>query len=222
MITKIYLVRHGEAMGNVMEFFQGRTDCDISPKGEKQLEKLAERFADVKYDAIYSSPLLRARKTADAINRTHGLPVHIDERLIEIDGGAWEGMKWTEIAEKFPNEYEIWKNRMKDFSVIGSENMMQVYERMKACVKEIAAENIGRTAVIVSHGCAVRNFLSFAEFSSPYCLGEVGWSDNTAVSLIKYGDDPDCPKIVYKNDSSHLPKELSTLAYSRWNKYEKE
>ena len=84
---------------------------------------------------------------------------------------------------------------------------------------DIADKNRGKTVVIVSHGCALRNYLSFAEFGSPDGLSEVGWSDNTAVSLIEYDDDL-APTIIYKNDSSHLPHELSTLAFSRWSKYD--
>ncbi|MGN0609235.1 MAG: histidine phosphatase family protein [Oscillospiraceae bacterium] len=218
-MTRIYFVRHAEAMGNVREFFQGRIDCDISEKGAKQLEKLAERFKTVDYDVIYSSPLIRTMKTAEAVNSRLKLPIIKDERLIEINGGVWEGRKWTEIAEKYPKEHDTWKNNMKAFEIEDGETMTEVYERMKAAVTDIADKNRGKTVVIVSHGCALRNYLSFAEFGSPDGLSEVGWSDNTAVSLIEYDDDL-TPTIIYKNDSSHLPHELSTLAFSRWSKYD--
>lgn len=61
MVTA-YLVRHAEAQGNIEEFFQGHINTDVSEKGAKQLEMLAERFRDISFDAIYSSPLLRAKK----------------------------------------------------------------------------------------------------------------------------------------------------------------
>ncbi len=218
-MTRIYLVRHGEAMGNVQEFFQGRIDCDLSPKGEKQLERLAERFKSINYDVIYSSPLIRAMKTADAVNSSLKLPIIKDERLIEINGGAWEGMKWTEIAEKYPIQHDIWKNDMKRFSIDGGETMTEVYERMKNAVTNLADINRGKTVVIVSHGCALRNYLSCAEFGTSDRLADVGWSDNTAVSLVEY-DDSLNPAVVFKNDSAHLPHELSTLAFSQWSKYD--
>ena len=82
MITKVYLVRHAEAAGNVAKTFQGHTDCEVTEKGHKQLACLAERFKDVHLDIIYSSPLLRTRQTAAAVNKYHGLDVHINQGLI--------------------------------------------------------------------------------------------------------------------------------------------
>lgn len=218
-MTQIYFVRHAEAMGNVQEFFQGRTDCDLSEKGEKQLEFLAERFKDIPIEKIYSSPLKRAYKTAEAVNKYHGLPITVVEDLIEIDGGVWEGKKWTENEKLYPEAYNDWKNRMWAFHVEGSETMEQVYDRMKSAVAKIAEENRGRTIAVVSHGCALRNYLAYAEFGDIKSLADVGWSDNTAVSLVEYDDELNA-RIIFKNESSHLPEEFSTLAFSRWNKYD--
>ena len=91
-MTTLYLVRHCEAEGNTARVFQGSIDRDISPNGQKQLDRLAERFRDVPLAAVYSSPLLRAYKTAQAVNRYHGLPIVTDDRLKEINGGVWEGL----------------------------------------------------------------------------------------------------------------------------------
>lgn len=218
-MTQIYFIRHAEAQGNVEEFFQGRIDCDISKKGSVQLEYLAKRFENIDYDVIYTSPLKRAVATAEAVNRRLRFPLNKREDIIEINGGVWEGMLWTDIEKEYPAEHNLWKNDMKRFSIKDGENMTQVYERMKAAVDDIVKKNIGKTIVVVSHGCALRNYLSFAEFGSPDRLGDVGWSDNTAVSLIEY-DDESKPKIIFKNDSSHLPPDASTLAFSRWSKYD--
>lgn len=218
-MTKVYFVRHAEAEGNVKEFFQGRIDCDISEKGKIQLEYLAKRFETIDYDTIYSSPLKRAMATANAVNARLKLPIIKREDIIEIHGGVWEGMLWTDIEKKYPAEHNLWKNDMKNFYVEGSERMSEVYERMIKAVDSIVRENEGKTVVVVSHGCALRNYLSYAEFGSADRLGDVGWSDNTAVSLIEY-DEALRPKIIFKNDSSHLPPEASTLAFSRWSKYD--
>ena len=78
MVTNLYIVRHCEAEGNVNETFQGHSDGDITPKGALQLEKLAERFKDIPVDVVYSSPLQRAFKTAQAVARFHDVPVIAD------------------------------------------------------------------------------------------------------------------------------------------------
>ncbi|MCM1022698.1 MAG: bifunctional histidine phosphatase family protein/GNAT family N-acetyltransferase [Prevotella sp.] len=215
-MTKIYLVRHAEAMGNVEEFFQGRTDCEVSPRGEKQLECVAEFFKDIPIESIYSSPLKRTVATAEAVNKYRNLPIITDEGLIEINGGVWEGKPWAELPQRYPAEYDLWKNRMEDFYIEGGEKMTEVFARMKKTVDKIAVQNDGRTIAVVSHGCALRNFLCYAMGRPISSLKDVGWSDNTAVSLVEY----DCgvPRIIFKNSNGHLPAELSTLSRSKWSR----
>lgn len=217
-MTKIYLVRHAEAMGNVEEFFQGQTDCELSEKGKKQLELLAERFRDIPIEAIYSSPLKRTIDTAEAVNKYHNLPMIRDEGLIEINGGVWEGKPWADLPKLYPVEHDLWQNKMQDFYVADGERMTEVFERMKNAVNRIAAENDGRTIAVVSHGCALRNFLCYAMGKPISALKDVGWSDNTAVSLVEYENG--VPKIIFKNSNDHLTGELSTLSKSKWSSLE--
>lgn len=217
-MTKIYLVRHAEAMGNVEEFFQGQTDCELSEKGKKQLELLAERFRDIPIEAIYSSPLKRTIDTAEAVNKYHNLPIIRDEGLIEINGGVWEGKPWAELPKLYPVEHDLWQNKMQDFYVADGERMTEVFERVKNAVDKIAAENDGRTIAVVSHGCALRNFLCYAMGKPISALKDVGWSDNTAVSLVEYENG--VPKIIFKNSNDHLTGELSTLSKSKWSSLE--
>lgn len=216
-MVKMYLVRHAEAQGNILEFFQGHTDCDVTEKGLKQLDMLSLRFRNVDFDAVYSSPLTRAVKTAEAVNRFKGLPIVTDERLIEINGGVWEGKKWTDIERDYPDDHSVWRHTPWKFDPPQGESMEHIYARMVGAVTDIAEKNQGKTVVVVSHGCALKNYLAHVEYGDITRLDDVGWSDNTAVSLVEF-DDNMIPKIIYKNDSSHLPQELSTLAFSRWVK----
>lgn len=217
-MTKIYLVRHAEAMGNVEEFFQGQTDCEVSEKGRKQLELLAERFRDIPIEAIYSSPLKRTIDTAEAVNKYHNLPIIRDKGLIEINGGVWEGKPWADLPKLYPVEHDLWQNKMQDFYIADGERMTEVFERVKNAVDKIAAENDGRTIAVVSHGCALRNFLCYAMGKPISALKDVGWSDNTAVSLVEYENG--VPKIIFKNSNDHLTGELSTLSKSKWSSLE--
>ncbi len=214
-MVKIYLVRHAEAMGNVLEFFQGRTDAEISDKGRKQLDMLAERFKDISIDALYSSPLKRTLSTADAVNRYHGLDILKRPDLIEINGGKWEGTPWSEIPVKFPTEYNVWTNEINKFHAPDGESTQQVYDRMKIVMDRLAEENQGKTIAVVSHGMAIKAYLNYADGRRWDNYSDPGWSDNTAVSLIEY-DDMLVPRIIFKNDSSHLTDDLSTLAFSAW------
>ncbi|MCI7767472.1 MAG: histidine phosphatase family protein [Oscillospiraceae bacterium] len=214
-MVKIYLVRHAEAEGNVKEFFQGRIDTEVSQKGRLQLDRLAERFRDIPIEAIYSSPLRRAFTTAEAVNRYHGLPIITDSELMEINGGDWEGVKWAELPQKFPAELRLWKEEINNFTAPNGESTKQVYDRMKAAMKHIASENQGRTIAVISHGMAIKAYLNCAEGREWENYSDPGWADNTAVSLIEYSDGL-VPRIIFKNDDSHLDNGLSTLAVSKW------
>lgn len=209
MVTKLYLIRHAEAEGNLVPFFQGSIDTELTENGKRQIEFLAERFRYIPLDAIYFSPFRRAQMTAEAVNRYHNLNMIPEYELREINGGSWEGRKTTELYKEFPEEFELWKNRMQEFRAPNGDAMTEVYARMEAIMQKIAQENPGRSVAVFTHGCALRNFLSFVEFGSINGIMDVGWGDNTAVSLIEY--EPDIGwRLVYKNDSSHLPQDAHT------------
>ena len=91
----LYLVRHCESLGNRENIFQGQLDLDISATGEKQLALLTLRFRNIPIDAVYSSPLKRAYKTAEAVDLYHSLPIIKLPELMEVDVGALSGMKLT-------------------------------------------------------------------------------------------------------------------------------
>ncbi|MFA5659060.1 MAG: histidine phosphatase family protein, partial [Oscillospiraceae bacterium] len=130
-MTTVYLIRHAEAFGNINEVFQGRTDLEVTDRGYKQLDQLAERFREVRLDAIYSSPLKRTIATATAVNRFHNLEIIKLDGIIEINGGVFEGRPWPELPVRFPEAFDLWKNHHHEFTVEGGESMKEVYDRMK-------------------------------------------------------------------------------------------
>ena len=104
-MTQIYLIRHAEAEGNLYRRVQGHYDGDITERGRKQIDKLAERFRDIHLDALYSSDLRRAVTTASAITRYHDLPLITTPRLREVAMGCWEDRPWGEVEY---NQRERW------------------------------------------------------------------------------------------------------------------
>lgn len=205
MVAKIYLVRHCQTMGNLNRIFQGMSDTDPSPKGLTQLELLGLRFRNESIDKVYSSDLGRAVKTAEAINKYHRVP-HIKlEGLREISVGNQDGMDWDKFPELYPEQALNWNNQPWLFESDGGETMVQVYKRMGESFEEIAKENIGKTVVVVSHGCALRTLLCYC-FNKPLTeINDVEFGANTAVSLVEITDGE--RKIVFSNDASHLPED---------------
>ena len=207
-MTKIILVRHCESQGNTSGKLQGRTDCDVSGNGAIQLDLLSIRLRNVPIDALYSSPLRRAYKTAEAINRYHGLEIHVVKELSEIDVGVWEGKTWAEVAEERPDEFRIWGERPEEFDPEGGESMRQVYDRIWLAVTKIARENPGKTVCIASHGCVIRNFLCRALGKPIIELNDIDWCDNTGISVVEF-DEEMHSNVIKMNDASHIPADLS-------------
>ncbi len=206
-MTEIYLVRHCEAMGNVKRLFQGSTDLDISETGAEQLEYLKRRFENISLDKVYTSPLIRAYKTALAVIGDKKLtPIKCDG-LREMGGGIVEGKPFTEAFGENPELAEIWDKHPQDFAPEGGEPMRGAYERIWNTVKEIAADNCGKTVACASHGGVIRCLLCRLLYGDISHLAEMGWSDNTAVTLLRFGGE-EKPELVFYNDASHLPPEL--------------
>lgn len=211
-MVKIYLVRHCEAEGNRAKIFQGTTDCDISETGAKQLEFLNERFRDIHIDKAYSSPLIRAYKTALAAVDGKGLEVIPDKDFIEIHGGIIEGMSFKKIFSDYAEIERVWIEEPQNFAVEDGEPMRQVYERAKKAIHKIAEdpENSGKTLLVASHGAVTKCLLCYLLYGDVEQLVNVPWANNTAVSLITY--DENGFTVEFYNDDSHIPEEFMPAA----------
>lgn len=213
--TKVILIRHSESVGNDQLIFQGRIDCEVSENGKKQLDLVSLRLRNVQMDALVSSPLLRARQTAEAINRFHHLPLEIYGDLIEIDGGDFNGTLWNDLPVRFPEQNERWHQDPANFEAPHGETMRQVYDRIWRGILSVVHDHRGQTVCVVSHGCAIRNLICRLLYGSIEHLNDTPWSDNTGINILEFTDD-DQARIVLLNDASHLTPETSTLAKQDW------
>lgn len=205
-MTYIYLVRHCEAMGNHKRLFQGSTDCDISEIGAKQLEYLKDRFSNIKLDAVYSSPLLRAQKTAKAIAYGKGLEIITRKNLAELHGGVVEGRPFQEAFNSIPGLADAWNNHPQDFAPEGGETMRNAYVRIYDEVIALACANRGKTIAAASHGGVLRCLMCRVLYYDITRLKDVPWCENTAVTLLKV-DDNNKISVEFFNDFSHVPPE---------------
>lgn len=205
MVTTLYLIRHCEALGNINDTFQGSIDEDITEKGQKQLDCLSERCKSFIFDVIYTSPLIRAVKTAKAANKYHRLKIVTEPAFSEINGGEYEGCKWDELPKMFPDTYNLWKNDFAHFKTEKGESMHQVYDRVSIGAMRIVRENKGKNILIVSHGCAIRNLCCYLRGLPLERIGECEWVDNTGISCFTFDDDFKASE-VFINDCDHLKK----------------
>ena len=215
-MTTIYLIRHAEAEGNVYRRCHGIYDSLLTPKAYEQLPYLAERFADVPLDAVYASPLYRARHTAKAIADRKGMHVIIRPALHEIDMGDWEDRTWAILPREYPEAYAVWRTRPWECTVPGGESVLGTGDRVLHELHQIAAERPNQTLAVVSHGSAIRSILCRVLHLAPEQITDIGWGDNTCVAKLLFMEDGSV-RAEYWNDASHLPQELSTFASIGWS-----
>ena len=214
-MTKIYMIRHAEAEGNLYRRGQGHFDGKITLQGRKQIEALAERFRDVKIDTLYSSDLSRTQATAGAILKYQpDLELNIEPRLREVCMGVWEDKAWGNLAYYEAKQLSYFSHDPEKWCVEGSERFSDLKNRMLDIVKELAARNDGKTIAAVSHGMAIRSLLSELKGIKSEEINKIPHSDNTAISLLSVENGE--ITVEYYNDNSHLPKEISTFARQSW------
>ena len=186
----LYLVRHAATDNNLAKppRLQGRrTDPKLSFDGLRQARQTARFLASCRVDGVYSSPLLRARQTAEEIARPHAMSVQVVEELIEVDVGQWEGRPWDEIEQTDPDAYRAF---MTDASVnpyLGGENLEIVYQRVVPAFERLMAENLGRRIVVSAHNVVNRAYLA-PLLGLPLSAYRSVPQDNCGLNLLRYRD----------------------------------
>ena len=159
METQIYLVRHGQSIGNAKGFYQGHTNMDLSEVGFYQANLTAERLKYVHIDIIYSSDLIRAHNTALPHAKLRGLDVIDSSLLREMYIGDWEGLPIADLKRDHYQEFVIdWHENFGNFRFPNGESVLEAGERVYNEILRIAKENIGKTVLIVSHAAVIRAF----------------------------------------------------------------
>ena len=201
-MTKIYLVRHAEAEGNLYRLVQGHFNGFITKRGYEQIRALRRRFDGVPIDAVYSSDLFRARTTARALSEPRDLPVLLREDLREVNLGWWEGLTWQTVAQQDPEQLHNFHRDLAHFAVRDGESAAAARDRILEALRQIARENEGKTVAVFSHGAVIRILIGTLRGMS---LGEIDQSvlgDNASVTLLEVEDGH--IREIYGNDNSHL------------------
>jgi len=157
--TRIILLRHGETTWNVEGRYQGHLDSPLSPRGEAQARALAQRLAGMKFAALYSSDLGRARQTADAIAKATGHEIRVDPQLRERHLGIFQGLLKSEMKQKFAHDYHLFKTAGSDHALPGGESARQAAQRNITCLEDLARRHPDETIVVVAHGGTISALL---------------------------------------------------------------
>jgi broad specificity phosphatase PhoE len=150
----VYLARHGQTAYNHEGRFQGQQAVPLDGTGREQARELAERAAGYGFRALWCSPLLRARETADAVAAQVGLEPREDARLMETDAGDWTDRSFAEVIAEAPERFAAFAAADPGFAFPGGESFAQQEARVDAALSEIEAGEL--PALVVCHGMVIR------------------------------------------------------------------
>jgi broad specificity phosphatase PhoE len=157
----LFLLRHGEVEESYHRVFGGVIDMNLSPRGHEQAAKLAKWLHPrIPIDAIYVSPMKRAQQTVQPLLQATGLPATTLKGLREVDFGDWTGLSWEEVHHKFGVSAFDWLKHMEAHGFPGGETTTHFRSRLEPCLKQIVAEQPGKSVAIVCHGGVIRMLLA--------------------------------------------------------------
>lgn len=207
---RMYIIRHGQTAWNDRHCLQGRSNTELNESGRALAREAAEGMRDIPFDLAFTSPLRRARETAELIVGKRGVPIFLDERIIEISFGAYEGMSRTE-AEAHPEppgeparpEDPAWSRQKANYEINnffyhperyvpaqGGETLEELSGRTADFMRDICArEDLRDKTILVStHGAAMRALLNSLRVWEKKDFWHTGLVPNCGVTIVECTD----------------------------------
>ncbi|WP_190224836.1 bifunctional RNase H/acid phosphatase, partial [Streptomyces hydrogenans] len=199
------LLRHGETALTPEKRFSGSggSDPELSEAGHRQAAAVADALAargTIRH--IVSSPLTRCRQTAETVAARLGLDVVIEPGLRETDFGAWEGLTFGEVRERYPEDMDAWLASAKAAPTGGGESFTAVARRVAAARDRLTAAHAGRTVLLVSHVTPIKTLVRLALGAPPESLFKMELSAASLSAVAYYADGNASVRLL--NDTSHL------------------
>lgn len=151
MATTILLVRHGETDWNRARIFRGVYDIPLNDNGRRQAGHVAEALSSQVIDVGYSSPLSRAAETASIVLEPHSIHAKPHNGLLDFNYGDWTGKAESEVAERWSEEYTVWKDHPHEARIPGGDTLKEVYHRAFIAMEQIAQSHDGQTVALFAH-----------------------------------------------------------------------
>ena len=203
---KIYFIRHGETIWNKEKKIQGQSDIPLNEYGRELAYVTADAIKEISFDIVYSSPLLRAKETAEILVENRNLDIHVDSRLIEMSFGEGEGESLPEIhSHPEMKLYNFIHNPGEYIPPTGGETFEELYERCKSFIEDVIlpAETQYESMLIVGHGALIRGMIHYINnrpskdfwiVTHKNCSVTIAECNNRKLTLLEEA------KIYYKED----------------------
>jgi phosphoserine phosphatase len=202
-VLELIIVRHGETAWNAEDRFRGRVNIELSEKGLRQVELLAEYLSSKKIDAIYCSPLRRAVQTAESIGRRQNLIPQPTEKLTDLDFGDWEGVSRQEVKTRYKELYERWLERPDLAQVPGGESLEDARKRSVSAVDEIMAKHTSGSVAIITHRAVTKVLICALLGLDDSHFWNIE-HDTCGVTTFVYNGR--CMMLTHHNDTSFMPR----------------
>jgi broad specificity phosphatase PhoE len=201
--TRLLLLRHGQTELSVQRRYSGHGDPELTPLGTAQAAGAAARLARVPdIAAVLTSPLRRARQTAEVVAASTGAPLVVRQGLIETDFGKWEGLTFPEARARDPQLHAEWLGS-EEVAPPGGESFAAVGRRVTAELTDVLREYPGATLVLVTHVTPIKMLLRDALQGGPGVLYRLHL-DLAALSIVDFYPDGGA-SVRLVNDTSHHP-----------------
>ncbi|MDX2242628.1 MAG: histidine phosphatase family protein [Leptolyngbyaceae cyanobacterium bins.302] len=221
MVTRVILVRHGESSFNVERRVQGFSDLSsLTENGQRDARLVGEALSEVAFDAVYSSPLRRAKDTAEIVlsclKQAPKQPWQTTEMLKEINMVLWEGLLFKDVEQKYPDEFDQWNHRPHELKMViptaeGTKDyfpVLDLYERATQFWQGFLPNHAGQTVLLVAHSGINRALISTAIGLAPTHYQAVHQS-NCGISVLNFsGGWGEGVQIESMNQTAHLGETL--------------
>ena len=204
------LIRHGESLSNREGRVQGQADISLTDVGRQQAAAVAawcrsQPFSD--RCELWSSPLCRARETAEIIGKATGLPVNLKDDLVELNAGVFQGHLWDDLADRFPEDVAQWRSGDIDFQIPGGESRRQLAQRGRHALQSLLCRS-ARSIIVVAHGGILTAALGLLMGRDHALLAEaverpftrLPALENCSVSQLQWPG----PELISFNETDHL------------------
>jgi ribonuclease H / adenosylcobalamin/alpha-ribazole phosphatase len=199
--TRVVLLRHGETPLSAERRFAGTGDIELTATGHEQARAAGHRMAAQGIEAIASSPLRRARDTADHVAGLLGVEVETWPDFAEVDFGEWEGYTFQEVGERWPQDMQRWLADL-NHAPPGGESMAAAGKRVAAAAERLLAAHRGRSVLVVSHVTPIKVVLRDALLAAPEALYRMHLDVGCVSEIDYFADGPAVVRAM--NDTSHL------------------
>ncbi len=198
--TTTLLVRHGQTEMSVAGRFAGRSDIPLTSTGVQQAAAVANRLAG-RVDLIMTSPLSRARHTAQAVADAAGVLLAVDDGLAETDFGEWEGLTFAAVMARWPAELAAWQGDA-HAAPPGGESFAVVASRVNGALDRLLAGHQGQTIAVVSHVTPIKTLVCRALGAPPAAMFRMHLDVASLCEVAWFADGPAVVRSL--NDTAHL------------------